>query len=101
RKQATDTIIDKAKQMVTIGVPGGVKRSAKRYADQGCVIIPKDADSVSFTPEKVVSSLPDPKGQAWPMGDKLSTDPLPPEIKQDKLKAAVDSAFHPHETLHA
>ncbi|MEP7344596.1 MAG: serine hydrolase [Gemmatimonadaceae bacterium] len=101
RKQATDTIVDKAKQMVTIGVPGGVKRSAKRFGDQGCVILPNGSDSVSFTPVKVTSALPDPMRQPWPMGDKLSTDPLPPEIKQDKLKAAVDSAFSPNEALTA
>ncbi len=101
RKQATDTIVDKARQMVTIGVPGGVKRSAKRYGDQGCVILPNGADSVSFAPVKVTSALPDAKGQAWPMGDKLSTDPLPAEIKEDKLAAAVDSAFSPNEGLTA
>ncbi|MBV6522526.1 MAG: hypothetical protein MNPFHGCM_02674 [Gemmatimonadaceae bacterium] len=101
RRQATDTIVDRTRQMVTVGVPGGVKRSAKRYGSQGCVTIPRGADSVSFAPVKVTSALPDAMTQPWPMGDRLPTDQLPPEIKRDKLAAALDSAFSPDEGLTA
>jgi CubicO group peptidase (beta-lactamase class C family) len=101
RDQAKDTVVDRQKKMVTITLPNGIKRSAKRFGDQGCVILPKGEDSVHFTPVKVTSALPDPKTQPWPMGDKLPNEPLPKEVDQAKLAAALDSAFSPAEALTA
>jgi CubicO group peptidase (beta-lactamase class C family) len=37
--------------------------------------------------------LPDPSSQAWPMGDVLPSEALPPQIDQPKLGKAVDLAF--------
>jgi Beta-lactamase class C and other penicillin binding proteins len=43
----------------------------------------------------VISRLPDPSIQLWPMGDVLSDEPLPPEIDAAKLKQVVNAAFEP------
>ena len=93
--------IDYEKHTVEVTMPNGKTRLAKQVGSQGCITLPIGKTDVLFKPSIVKSALPDPKGQAWPMGDKLSSEPLPPEIKLDKLKAAVDSAFSPNEALTA
>jgi CubicO group peptidase (beta-lactamase class C family) len=95
RAQARDTIVDRQRRSVSVVTPSGVTRTARYYGDQGCVTLPPGADSVRFTPVAVRSALPDPASQPWPMGDVLPKGPLPPEIRADKLSAAVDSAFSP------
>src|SRR6266566_1107921 len=76
-------------------VANGVTRTAKYFGDQGCVTLPVGKDSVNFTPTKVMSQLPDPSTEPWPMGDVLPRDPLPKEIDTANVKHAIDAAFEP------
>ena len=89
--------VDREHKQVQVSVPGGVTRTAVYLGDQGCVTVPLGKESVSFTPVKLKSSLPDASKQAWPMGDVLPKDPLPAGLDAAKLKQAVDAAFDPPE----
>ena len=88
-------IIDRAGKAVHVTLPDGVRRTARFLGDQGCVTLPTGRKSFSFKPVRVASVLPDPATQAWPMGDVLPTDPLPPELDTAAIRAAVDTAFQP------
>ena len=90
-------VVDREHQRVRVAVPGGVTRTAVYLGDQGCVTLPVGKDSVNFKPVRLKTSLPDASKQAWPMGDVLSDEPLPPELDMAKVKAAVDAAFDPPE----
>src|SRR6185436_18543822 len=43
----------------------------------------------------VKSGLPDPKTQAWPMGDVLPAGAPPADVDMSKVRAAVEAAFDP------
>jgi len=101
RSKVLRTIVDAKSRAVHLTLPNGVTRTAKLYGDQGCVTLPRGSDSVSFTPVRVPSSLPDPATQPWPMGDLLSDGPHSPEIDRDKLESAVRAAFDPSSALTA
>src|SRR6266571_3732185 len=88
-------VIDRAEKAVHVMLPNGVTRTAKYLGSQGCVALPVGQTSVNFTPVNVISRLPDPSIQLWPMGDVLSDEPLPPEVDATKLKQAVNAAFEP------
>jgi CubicO group peptidase (beta-lactamase class C family) len=95
RARVGKPVIDRVNKAVHITLPNGVTRTAIYLGDQGCVTLPIGKDSVSFTPIKLKSRLPDPSTQPWPMGDVLPKDPLPSELDASKLKRAVDAAFEP------
>src|SRR5437867_1396745 len=95
RAKVTKPVIDRGHKAVHIIFPNGVTRTAKYFGDQGCVTLPVGTDSVNFTPAKVVSQLPDPSTEPWPMGDVLPGDPLPKEIDTANVKHAIDLAFEP------
>jgi len=88
-------IVDRAGKAVHVTLPNGMRRTAKFLGDQGCVTLPLGRRSFSFQPVRVASVLPDAATQAWPMGDVLPTDPLPPKLDTAAIRAAVDSAFQP------
>ncbi len=88
-------IIDRAGKAVHVTLPNGVRRTAKFLGDQGCVTLPRGRTSFDFKPIRVASALPDPATQAWPMGDLLPADSLPPELDTAAIRAAVDTAFQP------
>ncbi len=93
--------IDRERREVYTTYKATITRKAKFYGDQGCVIHPPGEDRVYFTPVSVKTSLPDPNTQPWPMGDVLSSDPLPAEIDKRKLDAAVNAAFADPDALTA
>ena len=93
RAKVGKPVIDRANKTVSIALPDGVVRTAKYLGDQGCVTFPIGQKSVSFTPVKLQSRLPDASKQPWPMGDVLPEGPLPPELDAAKVKQAVDAAF--------
>jgi CubicO group peptidase (beta-lactamase class C family) len=93
RRLAKDTVVDHARQSVTVTTPNGTKRTARRFADQGCITLPPGRDSVFFKPVKVTSALPNPATTPWPMGDLLPNEALPKEIDKAKLDEAVAAAF--------
>jgi CubicO group peptidase (beta-lactamase class C family) len=101
RRKVSNTIVDTNERAVHLTLPNGVIRTAKLYGDQGCVTLPRGADSIFFKPVQVRSALPDPATQPWPMGDQLPNTPLPPEIDKQKLAAAVAAAFDPPQALTA
>jgi CubicO group peptidase (beta-lactamase class C family) len=97
----TDTVIDYERKEVRLTYLNTFTRTARFYGDQGCIIHPEGFDRVFFEPVPVVSSLPDPATQDWPMGDRLRDAPLPPGVNAARLAAAVDSAFADPEALTA
>lgn len=97
RAKVGKPVIDRENRAVHITLPSGVIRTAKYFGDQGCVTLPIGQESVSFTPQRIVSQLPDPSTQSWPMGDLLPNDPLPAEIDAGRLQEAIDAAFEPAE----
>jgi len=88
-------VVDREHKQVHVAVPDGITRTAVYLGDQGCVTLPVGKESLSFTSVKLKTNLPDGSKQAWPMGDVLPSDPLPPELNSSRLKAAVDAAFDP------
>src|SRR5262245_2599135 len=70
---------------------GNVTREARYYGDQGCIIQNPDKPGIHFKPVAVKSQLPDASTQAWPMGDRADTSPLPAGIDRAKLDAATDA----------
>jgi hypothetical protein len=101
RELVSDTIIDYENRAVHLTLNTGVTRTAKFYGDQGCVTLPRGADSVNFEPVAVRSTLPDAMSQRWPMGDVLRDDPLPVGIDTDILAQAVNAAFEPADGMTA
>ncbi len=99
RPEVKDTVIDYATQTVRLTLRNGVTRVAKRYGSQGCVPLPVGADSVSFTPTIVTSTLPPAATTPWPMGDALPTTPLPRNIDTTLLARALDEGFGPPEAM--
>ena len=101
RAKVGEPIVDRENKAVHITLPSGVVRTAKYLGDQGCVALPIGQQSVSFTPERIRSELPDSSVQPWPMGDKMSNRPLPSEIDAGKLQKAINAAFEPAEAMTA
>ncbi len=99
RGEVKDTVIDYATQTVRLTLRNGVTRVAKRYGSQGCVPLPVGADSVSFIPSVVTSTLPPAATTPWPMGDVLPTTPLPRNIDTTLLARALDEGFGPPEAM--
>jgi CubicO group peptidase (beta-lactamase class C family) len=101
RDRITEITVDRKGQLVHMTLSDTITRTAKFYGDQGCVIHPQGQDSVFFSPVPVETALPDAMSQDWPMGDRLPGEPLPPEVDQEKLAAAVEAAFADPEALTA
>lgn len=101
RKKVGKPMIDRRNRTVSIAVPNGERRIAMYLGDQGCVTLPQGDAKLHFTPIKLKSRLPAADSQPWPMGDRLPSAPLPPEIDAAKLKQAIDAAFDPAEGMTA
>ena len=101
REHVTRREVDTDGRQVHLTLPNGTVRTAKFNGAHGCVTLPIGEGDVFFEPVDIVSSLPDPSTQPWPMGDVLPDTPLPAAIDTDKLAAAVDAAFEPAEGMTA
>jgi CubicO group peptidase (beta-lactamase class C family) len=101
RSLVTKTVVDEKAKAVSLSLANGVTRTATLVPDQGCVTLPRGVESVSFTPARIRSSLPDPATQPWPMGDRLPDTPLPREVDPAKVGESVQAAFDPAEALTA
>ena len=86
-------VVDPVARSATVWGPGITPRSAKYNGDQGCTILPKGEDAVFFEPVDVRSALPEPSGQAWPMGDIGAHELSPPGVDQTRLSDALDWAM--------
>jgi len=93
RAQLGKPVVDRNARTVSVAVPNGPTRVAKYYGSQGCITLPIGQDSVSFTPKRIASTLPDASTQPWPMGDVLPTTPMPAGVDMAKVRQAVDAAF--------
>ena len=101
RRLVTDTVIDYGRRAVHLTLENGVTRAARFYGDQGCVTLPRGADSVQFAPIEVTSSLPDADSLPWPMGDVVTPAPFPSDVDSSKVAMAVRAAFDPPEGMTA
>jgi CubicO group peptidase (beta-lactamase class C family) len=97
RVHVVDTVVDYEAQRVSLTLPDGVTRTAKRYKNQGCVTSPIGEDSVYFTPTEVARNLPPAETTPWPMGDVLSDEPWPAELDMARVEEALDTGFGPPE----
>lgn len=95
RAKVGKPMVDRDRKSVEIRVPGGVHRTALFLGDQGCVTLPLGKQTVSFTPTRIRSRLPDPTTQRWPLGDVVSGAPPPIGVDTSKVRQAVDAAFEP------
>lgn len=94
-------VVDRIHKRVQVSVPDGVTRTAVYLGDQGCVTLPVGKDSLSFTPVKLKSSLPEASQQPWPMGDVMPHEAPPAQVDMTKVKEAVDAAFEPSASMTA
>jgi CubicO group peptidase (beta-lactamase class C family) len=97
RRHVVDTVVDFEHQRVSLTLPDGVVRTAKKYKNQGCVALPIGVDSVYFTPSDVPRNLPPAETTPWPMGDVVPDEPWPAEVDRAKLDEAMDVGFGPPE----
>lgn len=97
RRHVVDTVVDFERRLVSLTLPDGVTRTARRYADQGCVAHAIGEDTVHFTPSEVPSALPPAASTPWPMGDVLPDDPPPAGVDMDLVARAVEIGFGPPE----
>lgn len=97
RHHVVDTVVDYASQSVSLTLPDGVTRTAKRYRNQGCVAHPIGEDSVFFTPTEVARDLPPAATTPWPMGDVRSDEAWPGGLDMEKVEQALDAGFGPPE----
>ncbi len=99
RAQVTDTVIDRKRMTVRLRLPSGVWRVARRYGSQGCVALPKDRDTVSFTPSVVTPKLPNAATTRWPMGDLIADEPWPAGVDSAKVAQAMAVGFGPADAM--
>ena len=72
---------------------GETIRTAVFHQGHGCTILAPDQDDVLFEPVPIHPNLPDASRTAWPLGDVLSSEPLPHGIDVRRLEEAVALAF--------
>jgi CubicO group peptidase (beta-lactamase class C family) len=101
RRAAATVQVDRSARSVSLTLPNGVKRTARQFGDQGCVILPRGRDDVFFTARPIRSMLPDPAITPWPMGDLLPDGPPPAGADATVLARAVEAAFDPPDALTA
>ncbi len=97
RDEVETTEVAYEEERITLTLPDGVVRTAKRYRNQGCVTSPMGEDSVYFTPSDVPRNLPPAESTPWPMGDVLPDEPWPAEVDMALVEAALDAGFGPPE----
>lgn len=85
--------VDYDQKMVHLTMENGVVRSAKYIGDLGCVPLPIGESDPYYEPTDIVSALPDPAATPWPMGDLPGEGPVPDEVDQAKVAAAVETIF--------
>jgi CubicO group peptidase (beta-lactamase class C family) len=88
-------------QRIVTGSQDGVTARARHFGDQGCVILPEGANDVFFTPREVVSALPDAASTPWPIGDRVSDEPVPAGVNRELLNEAGDTLFSNPKDLRA
>ena len=93
RAKVGKPVVDRVKKTVSITLPNGTVRTAVYTNGQGCVTYPEGTEKLDFTPKPVKPNLPAASTQAWPMGDRMPTTPLPDGVDDAQVKAAVEAAY--------
>jgi CubicO group peptidase (beta-lactamase class C family) len=101
RAKVARPVVDRGRREVRITIPSGVTRVARYVGDQGCVALPEGETTLRYEPRKIDKRLPDPQTTAWPMGDLLPREGLPPGLDATKLERAVAAAFEPATSMTA
>jgi CubicO group peptidase (beta-lactamase class C family) len=101
RAKVGKPVVDRGANEVRITMPNGITRVARYVGDQGCVTLPEGETALHYAPRKIEKRLCDPQTTAWPMGDALPVDPLPPGLDATGLMRAVDAAFEPPTSMTA
>jgi CubicO group peptidase (beta-lactamase class C family) len=101
RAKVGKPVIDFAKKTVSITLPNGLTRTAILTNGQGCITLPAGVNDLYFKPMLVPHNLPDANKTPWPMGDVLSTAPMPKGVDMAKVEEALNAAFEPAEGLTA
>ena len=99
RHHVVDTLVDFEHQLVSLTLPDGVTRTAKRYGNQGCVPHPIGEDSIYYAPSEVARNLPPAESTPWPMGDVLPDGTWPEELDRAKVEQAIEVGFGPPEAM--
>ena len=93
RKTVVERDVDYDNKTVSLTTESGITRTAKFIGDRGCVPLPIGETDPYYEPPEIQTSLPDATDTPWPMGDVLPDEPIPEEIDQEKLNAAMDAFF--------
>ena len=89
--------VDEERRRVTLSAPGVPSRIAQHNGDQGCAVLPRDADDVRFIPAEVGRDWPLAAWTLWPDGDRLPDHAPPAEVDREALERALDYAMANHE----
>lgn len=68
-------------------------RTASYGGDQGCTLLLPGETSVRYQPVDVPRNIPDPTETPWPTGDVGAREPIPSDVDEAKLEAALDWAM--------
>jgi len=93
--------LDTEEKAVHVTLPNGLVRTAKYFGDQGCICLPEGQETLNFTPQEILATLPDPATQPWPMGDLTEESPAPEGVDMELVQRAVDTVFSNPEALSA
>ena len=95
RHHVVDIRIDRVREEVSLVLPDGVVRTARRYENQGCVAHSLGSGDIEFDPSTVESNLPPAHLTPWPMGDVLPQDAWPRGVDIEMAQRALDTGFGP------
>ena len=95
RHHVVDIRIDRVREEVSLVLPDGVVRTARRYENQGCVAHSLGSGDIEFDPSTVESNLPPAHSTPWPMGDVLPQDAWPRGVDIEMAQRALDTGFGP------
>ena len=93
RSVVVERDVDYENKTVSLTTNKGVTRVARHIGDRGCVPLPIGETDPYYEPPVIQSSLPDAATTPWPMGDVLPDEPIPGEIDEAGLDAAMDAFF--------
>ncbi len=82
--------VDVENETATVETPAGVRREARYFGDQGCVIMPESGE-VTFEPQVIPRGAEEAEALPWPHGDlDAFHENAPPEVDADLLTDALD-----------
>jgi CubicO group peptidase (beta-lactamase class C family) len=92
-----EALVDRRSRSVAVPLALGLMtRRASYREDLGCTVLPPgwSSEELAALPGAEIPHPPgDPALIPWPDGDLLPDEPLPPEVDQLRLRAAVEAAF--------